>query len=554
VLLFAVALIPLSAQKADASISFLIVENNVVLQGSNPGVLILINEELHPKIKEKLTVFEQDLNIEGYQAIEVTVSGQSSPPEIKDLIKSYYLKGNLKGAILVGNIKSAYYESDTGDFSNPNALKIWISLDAADHYYMDIDGSWEHATPDFFDNAPANIVERNKYPSCDTFKNEYVVYFDKEKKWDYGSITNKEQYRAEIWVSRIMPHNLNIPGKNEAQIINDFFDCDHKYRTGEQKVSDKAYILNAIGPGYNEQGMDYTEIFSSVIKMTDVTKTDFINCLEDPAGSQLIYLTAHSWPQGHSLYDTSFTTDELANKKKNSRFYLLNTCSACRWDQYVSSPENPNYLGGLYVFDKTEENGDYGLGAIGFTGIGGFNNLKYFTDYLNDDPNGTYGEAYQYWFNKNLMINFSPSNYVYLGDPIIGPVRTPPELTLFTPEIGELNVTINGVATPYSNFEITRIGWNWGDGALENSWFPALHTYSSAGNYTILVTAYQSNEQTTTKAITIEIKGPPPPPSSSGIPGFPIESILLGIAISIAALMIHKGRRTNPRRNIAMTT
>jgi len=531
----------LNVQKASANISPLTIESKGASSGSNAAVLILVNEELHPKIKEKLTVFEQDLNIEGYQAIGVTVSGQSSPPEIKDIIKSYYLKGNLKGAILVGNIKSAYYESATGDFSNPNALKIWMSLDACDHYYMDLDGSWEHAAPDFFDDAPPTVVERKKYPSCDTFKNEYVVDFNEQKEWDYGSIANKEQYKADIWVSRIMAHNLDIHGKDEAQIINEFFDCDHKYRTGEQKVSDKAYILNAIGPGYNEQGMDYTEIFSTIIKMTDVTKTDFINCLEDPAGSQLIYLTAHSWPQGHSLYDASFTTDELANKKKNTRFYLLNTCSACRWDQYISSPESPNYLGGLYVFDKTEENGDYGLGAIGFTGVGGFNNLKYFTDYLNEYSNATYGEAYKYWFDNNLMINFSPSNYVYLGDPTIGPVRTPPELTLFIPQISESNVTINGVATPYSHFEITRISWDWGDGALENSWFPASHTYNSAGNYTISVTAYQSNKQTATKTINIKIQGPPPP--SPGVPGFPIESIMVGIAISLAALIMLRRRR-----------
>jgi len=40
---------------------------------------------------------------------------------------------------------------------------------------------------------------------------------------------------------------------------------------------------------------------------------------------------------------------------------------------------------------------------------------------------------------------------------------------------------------------------------------------------------------------------PPPPSPTSGIPGFPIESILLGIAISIAALTILRSRRTSPK-------
>jgi len=43
------------------------------------------------------------------------------------------------------------------------------------------------------------------------------------------------------------------------------------------------------------------------------------------------------------------------------------------------------------------------------------------------------------------------------------------------------------------------------------------------------------------------ISPPSQPPSASGIPGFPIESILLGIAISIAALTILRSRRTSPK-------
>ena len=40
---------------------------------------------------------------------------------------------------------------------------------------------------------------------------------------------------------------------------------------------------------------------------------------------------------------------------------------------------------------------------------------------------------------------------------------------------------------------------------------------------------------------------PPSQPPASGIPGFPIESVLLGIAISIAALTILRSRRTSPK-------
>lgn len=70
----------------------------------------------------------------------------------------------------------------------------------------------------------------------------------------------------------------------------------------------------------------------------------------------------------------------------------------------------------------------------------------------------------------------------------------PPSLTLFDPEIDGLTVTINGVTLPGTEGEfITRIHWDWGDGCEEDHWFPATHTYDSYGNYTIIVTSYQSD-------------------------------------------------------------
>jgi hypothetical protein len=360
------------------------------------------------------------------------------------------------------------------------------------------------------------------YDSCTTFKNQYIVYPDYQDRWDYGNITDKEQYEADIWVSRIMAYNLNVRGssesgwqnetgsngtdippsltlfsptfngldvningvvfpgtpgtkvtriswdwgdgssedhcfasshtyaeagqytitvtayqsdglnttesnqillslpESEAQAVNDYLVKDHDYRSGALNVSSTAYILCS-GSGYNDQGMNYSAIFNSTIELENVTEAEFMNCIGNPEGSQLFYLTAHSCPQLHSLYDGYITTEDLQNMNKTAIFYILNACSACRWDQCVSDPNNPNYLGGLYIFDTSALHEDYGLCAMGFSGVGGFNNLNYFTDYLNANPGSTYAEAYKYWFNQNLMIIFGPNNYVILGDPTLQP-------------------------------------------------------------------------------------------------------------------------------------
>jgi len=79
-----------------------------------------------------------------------------------------------------------------------------------------------------------------------------------------------------------------------------------------------------------------------------------------------------------------------------------------------------------------------------------------------------------------------------------------PSLTLFEPEIDGLTVTINGVTMPGTpGTMVTRIHWDWGDGSSEDRWFPASHTYSRAGTYTITVTSYQSDGLHTTKSVTV---------------------------------------------------
>lgn len=396
------------------------------------SILLLVNGNLYGTIKTSLSTFEQDLIDEGYRVVNATVSEQTSPPEIRDLIKSFYVStGNLVGVILIGNIKAAYLEIFTGSTDpQTHEVSVYKSLDACDMYYMDLDGKWEHVVnPDFDEDKPPYIAHCYKFPSCDTFRNEYIVYLDQEaEEWNYSQIENKTQFKAEIWVSRIMAHNIKIPGKNEAEIISDYFERDHNFRIGVNSVSSKGYMLAAwqeSGTGAY-QGMNFSTVFETIIKADNVTKSSYLTCLGDSKGSKLLFLGAHSAPQMHGLYDQSVTTDDLILENKTSLFYILNACSSCRWDQYISFPTNPNYLGGLYVFDTSPSRKNNGLGAIGFTGVGGFNWLNYLAGYLRANRDASYGDAYKYWFNSMLvdfMCCWPPGalNYVFLGDPTIGP-------------------------------------------------------------------------------------------------------------------------------------
>ena len=85
--------------------------------------------------------------------------------------------------------------------------------------------------------------------------------------------------------------------------------------------------------------------------------------------------------------------------------------------------------------------------------------------------------------------------------------RYPPSLSLYTPQVNGLSVSINGVAAPgTSGASITRIFWNWGDGRSGNQWFPGSHTYDRGGSYTVTVTAYQSDGLSTTRSVTAVVR------------------------------------------------
>jgi PKD repeat protein len=62
-------------------------------------------------------------------------------------------------------------------------------------------------------------------------------------------------------------------------------------------------------------------------------------------------------------------------------------------------------------------------------------------------------------------------------------------LALADAEFDGLTVTVKG--TVYSaDFHIARIVWDWGDGTVEDSWFPGQHAYSRPGRYTLSVSVH----------------------------------------------------------------
>ena len=80
-------------------------------------------------------------------------------------------------------------------------------------------------------------------------------------------------------------------------------------------------------------------------------------------------------------------------------------------------------------------------------------------------------------------------------------------LELAPPVYGECgDVSINGyVGTDHGS--VTRMSWDWGDGLVADSWFPAAHHYASDGAREVAVTAYTDTPETRTVTTTVDISG-----------------------------------------------
>lgn len=118
-----------------------------------------------------------------------------------------------------------------------------------------------------------------------------------------------------------------------------------------------------------------------------------------------------------------------------------------------------------------------------------------------------------------------------------------PFLTLLEPVIDGYNVTLNGNLNPGSPMTtISSVLVDWDDGNTTNSTdLPVTHRYAGPGIFTISITGNQSDGQSTTKRITLDLKpgiapGSTPPGPPPGDNNLPLFLIILGTAIAVTVI------------------
>jgi len=353
-------------------------------KGDTP-ICIVINALLRPTIETAFSQFISDLELEGYSLNVYTAMNDGDETALKNILISEWNSRNTAGAILIGDLPVAWYEMTHPPEYGGNHVEFPIDL-----YFMDLDGRWlDRDTDGLYD----------------------------------GHGEGAGGMEADIWVGRLLAFNLTEHGANEATMMNNYFDKNHRYRTGELRLLDRAlaYVDNdwCIYGYENDVVLAYPNT-DAVIDPYETTREDYMQRVRESTDNQYenLLICSHSTPWAHYLYwgdgpyDYSlFHNHEIEQIDVQVFFYNLFACSNCR---FVEQDD----MGSWYIFQST-----YGLLSLGSTKSGA---MLCFDDYYGPLGNGlSFGEAFLWWCINNMESCYSPYSRVWfygltlLGDPTL---------------------------------------------------------------------------------------------------------------------------------------
>jgi len=340
-------------------VSFFLLQNKSL---SGKSIILIVETRLALSLKYYIERYKSDLEKEGYSVIiEQNISASTSPLEIRKFLQEEYNeKGNLIGAVFVGNIPAPLYneKKHQGDI-------YWHDY-LSDLYYMDLNGIWK-------DNDNNGVYDQHSDTQFD-FVN-----------WILKKINLGNKRTPEIWISRLRTDMLNSLG-DEVSLLKKYFDKNHAYRTGKLEVPPKrAFVVSSdVDVLKSDWGARPFEVYSDVkVAQFHGNLTDTLRkFLSSDKGYELGIISVFSGPRIHhfnffksgldtiwqkteeakklkveySDQDTGagkFTWLDVKNIKPKVLFYHLLTSQVGRHNY-------PDYLAGTYIFT--------GLGLLAIAG------------------------------------------------------------------------------------------------------------------------------------------------------------------------------------------
>ncbi|MHA1369092.1 MAG: PKD domain-containing protein [Promethearchaeota archaeon] len=215
---------------------------------------------------------------------------------------------------------------------------------------------------------------------------------------------------------------------------------------------------------------------------------------------------------------------------------------------FTYAPTSP-FVGDLIYFTDTSTDADGSVDVWSWD----FGDGSTSTD---QNPSHTYSNPGNYTVTLTVTDNNGASNSVSMVILVLTQNIAPSASFTYSPANPETGQTITFTDTstePDAGDSIVRWKWDLGDGTViyyDSSNYTSIiwHSYTSANNYTVKLTVWDSNGAQATAQQTINVVEPgsnlPPPPPEEQIPGFDLAWLLLFSALGCATIVLLKIRRS----------
>lgn len=328
---------------------------------------VFVQESLVAPLRPALETLASDLARETCDVAVFSVSGRSAE-SLKAFLVSEYQTG-MTSALLVGDLPVAWFQLI--DDWNGNGHRDSADGDVyeefpCDLYFSDMNGIWA-------DNMVRLDTLDSLVPGTDSIYDSHT-----------GDIS------PEIALGRLPASAIG----NDTTLLTRYFDKDHRYRTGQLNVTDRAlvYIDDDWVPEAVQWDSNVGMLYPDRVFISDSETTRILDYRPriDTAAYQWISLMSHSWPGGHAMkynhgqsWDWFYAT-QIPSLDPAACFYNLFACSNARFVE-------PGFCGGCYVFQTST-----GLGAVGSTKTGSM--LEFQDFYYSLSVGNGIGQALTDWF------------------------------------------------------------------------------------------------------------------------------------------------------------
>jgi hypothetical protein len=369
-------------------------------------ICIIVNSDLVVPIQVSLDQYIDDLTDEGYTTEMHSWAGGTAE-DLRTFLQNRHTAG-IDGIVLIGDLPFAWFEMDVaGHEEFP-----------CDLFLMDMDGIWGDGDGDgIYDNHSGDVT-------------------------------------PEIWFGRLTASPLIYGGATEVGLLQNYFQKDHDYRTGQLVLNSRALVYidddwEGSASGWsNNVGLAYSN--RTMVSDPDQTVADDYTDYF-PRNYEAILVAVHSSPIDHYFkkpgvgWHSQVFYHDVVDADPVALFYNLFACSNARFVQ-------DNYMAGWYIFCPT-----FGLGAVGSTKSGAMLNFHHFYEPFGSGY--TIGESFANWFSAIGADGFSSDERLWhygmtlCGDPTLlrHPTPTATYFVILVDRTNSMNGLFGGVGTRFDN-------------------------------------------------------------------------------------------------------